>query len=89
MGTPRGLVTAGTLEFPQAEKRSIRPQLWASRPGLQVLGQSGAYSYAGTSSLPPPQGKTPEPAGRNSCHKGTMSVLCTCPVPAISQGASR
>lgn len=45
----------------------MRLQLWASRPRLQILGQSDAYSkgsYSSTSPLPPPQGKTPEAAGR-------------------------
>lgn len=57
----------GPLEFPEAEKRSIRPQQWASGPRLQTLGQSDASSdgsHAGASPSPPRQGKTPEPAGR-------------------------
>lgn len=84
------------LEFPQAETKSVRPQLRASGPRLQILGQSDAYSkgsYSGTSPLPPPQGKTPEAAGiiyatKLLPQKHYVS-LCTCRVPTISQGASR
>lgn len=67
-GPPGAWPLQRPLEFPQAETRSIRPQLWASGPGLQILGQSDACSkrssHSGTSPLPPPQGKTPEAAGR-------------------------
>lgn len=66
-GPPGAWSLQGLLGFPQAEKRSIRSQLWASGPKLQTLSQSAACSKAssaGTSPLPPLQGKTPEPAGR-------------------------
>lgn len=67
LGTTSGLVTAGTSGISPAEKRSVRSQLWVSGPKLQTLSQSAACSKAssaGTSPLPPLQGKTPEPAGR-------------------------
>ena len=67
LGPPVAWSLQGPLGFPQAEKRSVRSQLWASGPKLQTLSQSAACSKAssaGTSPLPPLQGKTPEPAGR-------------------------
>lgn len=66
-GPPRAWSLQGPLERLQAEKKEHQVQPWASGPRLQMLGQGDTYSrgsYAGTSPLPPPRGKTPEPAGR-------------------------
>ena len=58
----------GPLEFPQAEKKGASdPSNGHPDPGCRSWARAMPYSdgsYAGTSPLPPPQGKTPEPAGR-------------------------
>ena len=95
-GPPMAWSLQRLLGFPQAEKRSVRSQLWVSGPKLQTLSQSAACSKAssaGTSPLPPLQGKTPEPAGRICATKllpqGHYVSPVYLPLSTTSQLASR
>lgn len=91
MGTTRELVTAGTSGIPPVRKREDWTPTWR-RSQARMMPTPTAPTLT-----PRPhcllrarlQNQLAESMPRNSCHRGTTSVLCTCLVPTVSKGASR